>query len=38
MLVLHAYLVLNDISYRLLLIIVRQGVEIKKKTQIIALI
>ena len=27
----QAYLVLNDISYRLLLIIVRQDVEIKKK-------
>ena len=36
MLVLQAYLVLDDISYRLLLIPVRQGVEIKKKTQIIA--
>ena len=36
MLVLQAYLVLNDISYRLLLITVRQGVEIKKKPQIIA--
>ena len=27
----QAYLVLNDISYRLVLIIVRQDVEIKKK-------
>ena len=31
MLVLQAYLVLNDISYRLLLIIVREGVEISKQ-------
>ena len=29
----QAYLVLNDISYRLLLIIVRQDVEIKKKKE-----